>query len=194
MTLDLQSLDALVLEPRAVASNHNDHFVELYDDDAALVESIRKFLSMGLSDGESAVVIATGSHRDAIEAELRRTVDLDAARSQGLYTSLDAGETLSLFLDGEKIDPATFGRVIGGVLEAAGTGGRKVRVFGEMVALLWKAGNVPAALDLEDRWNELAKSFDFRLFCAYPSSSFNGDDTSPLTGVCNRHSHVLVPR
>lgn len=193
MTLDLRSLDALALEPRAVAFNQNDHFVELYEDDAALVGSIRTFLSMGVNLGEAAVVIATAPHREAIESELGRTLDIGAATSQGLFTSLDAAETLSLFLDGGEIDSRRFGSVIGGVLEAAGRGGRRVRVFGEMVALRWDAGNVSAALDREDRWNELAKSFDFRLFCAYPSASFDGDDVSPLTGVCNRHSHVVVP-
>ena len=193
MTLNLRDLDALVLEPRVAALNHNDHFVELYEDDAALVASVRTFAAIGINNGEAAIVIATPGHREGIEAELARTLDLDGARKQGLYKSLDAADTLARFTDGDEIDPVRFDDVIGKVLTEAGRDGRKIRVFGEMVALMWDAGNVAGALRLEDHWNDLARMFGFRLFCAYRSSSFVTDDTSSLTGVCNRHSHVLVP-
>ena len=193
MTLDLRELDALVLAPRAAAVDQNDHFVELYEDEAALARSVRTFMSIGHNDGEAAVVIATPSHRDAIETELAAAVDLVAARAEGLYTALDAAETVSLFMDGDEVDPHAVNRVIGAVLTAAGRGGRRIRVFGEMVSLLWGEGNVSGALALEDEWNELAKSHRFRLFCAYPSSVFGADDTAGLTGVCSRHSHVVVP-
>ncbi len=41
MTLNLKDLSPAALEPRAAAVNHNDHFVELYEDDASLAASIR---------------------------------------------------------------------------------------------------------------------------------------------------------
>jgi hypothetical protein len=194
MTMDLTALDRLVLEPRAIAVDRNDHFVELYEDDTAMVDSVRTFLSIGINNGEAGVLIATSEHTRAIEAELVRTVDVEAARRTGLLTSLDAAETLSLFMEGGEIDADRFANSIGRVLDAASAGGRRVRVFGEMVALLWADGNVSSALSLEDHWNELARSYPFRLFCAYPSTAFDAGDTSSLTGVCNRHSHVVVPR
>jgi hypothetical protein len=192
MSLDLRNLDALVLEPRSAGLTH-DHFVELYDDEAALVGSVRTFLSIGINEGEAAVVIATPAHREAIEAELGRTLDLEGARAQGLYRSLDAADVLSCFLEGDEVEARRCASVIGEIVAEAARGGRNVRVFGEMVALLWEAGNVAGALQLEDQWNELAKTFGFRLFCAYPSVGFTSADTSSLTGVCNRHSHVVVP-
>lgn len=193
MTLNLKDLSPAALEPQAVAVNHNDHFVELYDDDAALVASVRTFLSIGINEGESAVVIATPAHREAIEAELGRAVDVAEARRQGMFTTLDAGGTLAQFMRGEEIDDARFETVIGDVLRAAGDGTRRVRVFGEMVALLWADGNVPAALQLEDRWNALGQVHDFRLYCAYPAASFGSEETAALSGICHRHSHVVVP-
>jgi hypothetical protein len=193
MSLNWRELDAVVLEPR-VAGLHHDHFVELYDDETALVDSVRTFLSIGINEGEAAVVIATPAHSQAIEAALARTVDLEAARAGGLYRSLDAAATLSCFLEDDTIEATRCATVIGDILAEAGRGGRKVRVFGEMVTLLWETGNVAGALQLEDHWNELARTHGFRLFCAYPSTSFASGDTSTLTGVCNRHSHVVVPR
>jgi hypothetical protein len=193
MTLDIRDLAAHVFEPRAVATDHNDHFVELYDDEQALARSVRTFLAIGVNEGEAAVVIATPAHREAIGAELDRAVDLAAAREQGLYVVLDAAETLSRFYADGRIDGERFASVIGAVLRGAARGGRRVRVFGEMVAVLWEAGDVAAALELEDRWNDLARTYGFRLFCAYPARGFAAGDETSLTGVCNRHSHVIVP-
>lgn len=192
MTLNLRNLSPAALEPRAVASNHNDHFVELYEDDAALVASIRTFLAIGMNGGEGAVVIATPDHREAIEAELGRVVDLPEARRQGLFTTLDAAETLASFMRAGVVDGERFQSVIGDVLRAAGRENRRVRVFGEMVALLWEAGDVPAALELEDGWNRLAAIHDFRLYCAYRAAALGSDEAS-LMGICHRHSHVVVP-
>ena len=196
MPLDLKSVDPRVLEPLAGshAVNADDHFVELYDDDVTLMSSVRTFVTVGISEGEAAVVIATPAHRESIERELGRTVDLDAAREQGLFEALDAEETLAAFMENGHPDPVRFDRVIGEVLARASREGRKVRVFGEMVAVLWADGNVSAALALEDHWNRLGKTRRFRLFCAYPTQAFTEDETDPLASVCNRHSHVVVAR
>ena len=190
MTFEVRSLDPTVLEPRIGA--RDDHFVELYDDDASLVESVRTYLSSGIAVGDAAVVIATPERRRAIEAALATAVDLAGARQRGLYQALDAMETLALFMNGDVVDWPAFESVIGDVVARASTAGRDVRLFGEMVAVLWAGGNVSAALALEDAWNRLAADRRFRLFCAYPSYAFSDDDLDALTGVCNRHSHVLL--
>lgn len=190
MSINFRDLEPALLEPRMGA--RDDHFVELYDDDDALVASVRTFLSKGLEAGEVAVIIGTPAHRRAIERELGATIDLEGARRSGLFESLDAQDTLDAFTVDGLLDPVRFAEVIGGVLGRAAAGGRQVRVFGEMVALLIAAGDVAGAMALEDHWNELAASHRFRLFCAYPNHAFAPDDTASLTAVCNRHSHVLV--
>jgi hypothetical protein len=168
------------------------HFVELYDDDADLVGSVRTFVSTGIAAGEAAVVIATPAHLGAFEAELERAVDLDAARRQGLYVAVDAAETLGLFMRGGRPDPVAFEDVVGGLLERTRAGARGVRAFGEMVALLWERGEVDAALELEELWNVLATKQSFKLFCAYASGAFDDADPSALNAMASRHSHVLV--
>lgn len=194
MSLDLRSLDPRTFEPLSGAkvASADDHFVELYDDDLSLVQSVRTFISIGINDGDAAVVIATPAHRDAIEKELARTVDLASASQQGLFSSFDAADTLALFMEDGEPNPEKVDRVLGPILETAGRGGRKVRVFGEMVAVLWMEGNVAGALGLEDQWNRLALLYDFRLFCGYPSYAFSDETRDALTGMCNRHSHVVV--
>jgi anti-sigma regulatory factor (Ser/Thr protein kinase) len=69
-----------------------------------------------------------------------------------------------------------------------------VRVFGEMVALLWQEGNVPAAISLESLWNRLARVQRFSLLCAYPTTSLtDAGDLDAVRQVCNVHSEVLPP-
>jgi MEDS: MEthanogen/methylotroph, DcmR Sensory domain len=191
MSLDLSTLDAsmFALAPDDAGRVH-DHFVEIYDDDESLVDSLARFVGLGIAEDETVFVVATREHREMLE---QRLDDLGDARDEGSYIALDADAVLErLVVDG--IPRAErFEREIGDKIEVATRGGRKVRVFGEMVALLWDEGNVGGALSLEDLWNALADGYPFRLFCAYPSSSFGGENLAPLRAVCQRHSHVITP-
>ena len=194
MSPDLHSLDLSLLPP--VPRGDGDrasHFVELYEDEGALVDSVRTFVSVGIGRGEAAVVVATAAHRDAFEAELSRTVDLDAARAQGLYLSEDAEETLGLFMHDGRPDPARFEDAIGALLDRAGAAGSEVRVFGEMVAVLWAQGNDAAALELEALWNRLAEKRRFRLFCAYAAATLGDGDLGAVDAIARHHSHVVLP-
>jgi anti-sigma regulatory factor (Ser/Thr protein kinase) len=84
--------------------------------------------------------------------------------------------------------------VIGGLLREATTTGRPVRVYGEMVALLWEAGDVLAALELESLWNDLGESLRFSLFCSYAASSVSGpQNATARQHLCHLHSRVIKP-
>jgi uncharacterized protein YoaH (UPF0181 family) len=195
MTIDFDSLDlaSLSLFSPIQTSEPTDHFVEIYENDRSLIESIRTFMSIGISEGDAALVIATPAHREELELKLNHTIDLSAAREQGLYASFDAEETLArLMIDGVP-DPDKFDRVATDLIGGAARVGRNVRVFGEMVALLWGQGNVVGALRLEDLWNRQSERTSFRLFCAYPAQIFGDEDLKSLSAVCGRHSHVIIP-
>jgi hypothetical protein len=69
---------------------------------------------------------------------------------------------------------------------AAGPG--PVRVYGEMVALLWADGQVAAALELEDLWNELGRRLPFSLFCGYPEQAVA---PAAVPGIGRLHSAVV---
>jgi DcmR-like sensory protein len=191
---DIARPDASVvqLRPHEEWTSANDHFVEFYDDDDALVRSISRFISMGLARGEAARIVAGPVHRAALHAELSKSVDLTVARELGLYASLDAERTLGLFMKEGKPDPVAFDQIVGGVVDRATKGGRRVRVFGEMVAFLCRQGNETGAIALEELWNELATRQSFRLFCAYPSLFFDNDHAGLLDSVCSQHSHVIL--
>lgn len=171
----------------------NEHFVQFYETDAYLVESVSGFLARGLVAGEGVIVVSTRPHRARIQEKLaQRCVDIAAACERGQCIWLDAAETLEQFMVDGAPDADRFRHVITGGLAQAGAGRPHVRVFGEMVAVLWVDGNRDAAYQLEQLWNELAKSHAFTLYCAYPMSGFGGEvDGTPFAEVCTSHTRVI---
>jgi anti-sigma regulatory factor (Ser/Thr protein kinase) len=172
----------------------HDHLVSFYEDEAQIVSDVALFVAQGLLADESVVIVATQAHRDAIDAHLAEIdLDVEALRDEARYVPLDARETLNAFMSGSSPDAALFRDVVGGVIGAAAKTGRRVRAFGEMVALLWDDGNVQAAIDLEWLWNALADEHSFVLFCAYPLRSMLEGDLAAVTHVCASHSELLPP-
>jgi anti-sigma regulatory factor (Ser/Thr protein kinase) len=166
----------------------------VYDADQDLVAAVASFLHGALAGAGTAVVIATARHRAALATDLAgRGWRLDALTASGRYVVIDAGDTLARFMRDEQPDPDELTEVIGGLLEQAANGPGPVRVFGEMVDLLWNDGNVPAAIELESLWNDLARRHTFALFCGYAMSSLEtAGDLSAVKQMCDRHSDVLA--
>jgi len=170
-----------------------EHFVQLYEKDDFLVESVSTYVGRAIVAGEGAVIIATPAHRNRIHRKLRRRgFDLSAARQRGQYVALDAAETLSKFMAGDDPDPARFEDSIGAVIHQLTQRWPRVRAFGEMVSLLWSEGKPDAACQLEALWNDLAKRHSFALFCAYPINGFHHEAGGvSLSDVCDCHSRVI---
>src|SRR3954469_6073108 len=171
----------------------SDHFVQFYENDDFLIESVGGFIGASLRDGGSAIVACTPEHCSALERKLTAS-GIDVAESERLskYVVLDARETLSRFMVGRSVDAKRFDEFVGGaigrILETAG----RLHAFGEMVALLWADGNREAAIELECSWNKLASKHRFSLLCAYPLAGFNGNDSGDgIKDVCACHSRVL---
>jgi anti-sigma regulatory factor (Ser/Thr protein kinase) len=177
--------------PQDLVAPH-DHVVNFYDEEEDIVAELTRFVAAGRRRGEAVVVVATQAHRDALTAGLARYGQ--DARETDHYQCVDAAETLSAFMvDGEP-ERSRFRTVVGGLLARAAGGGRPVRAFGEMVALLWAAGNVSGAIQLESLWNELGQDRPFSLYCAYPMAALAGvGDLSAASQVCDRHSSILGP-
>jgi hypothetical protein len=176
-----------------LAGGQGNHLLIFYPEDRDLIETAGEFLRAGLADGGSAIVVATAAHRLALDARLGCTgVDVGAAMAAGTYVELDAAETISQFMINDRADPAAFWEVISPLLQQAGDGGKQVRVYGEMVALLWEAGNMATAIDVEALWNEMASRFSFSLLCGYPAHAVAGADVrDALTQVCLAHSEAM---
>jgi signal transduction histidine kinase len=170
-----------------------DHFVQFYEADAFLLNSLCEYTAAALKAGEAAIVVATGEHREGLEARLRnKGLEVTTAVECGQLVLRDAAETLSGFMVNGSPDPALFAEIIGDIIACAGEGRPRVRIYGEMVALLWAEGNYDGAIRLEELWNDLQNKHSFALFCAYPMDGFAGEGPGRgLPHVCTTHSRVI---
>ncbi len=168
------------------------HLAQFYETDEALLQSLHSFIRDGLSAGESCIVVATQQHREGIEGLCRDTgVDLAAACASGRCLLLDAAEILSTFMVDGLPDAARFKQTLEQLIAQVADPSR-VRIFGEMVALLWADGKHDAAVRLEALWNQLQELYVFHLYCAYPLHYFDRDDlVQPLLDICGEHSHII---
>ena len=169
-----------------------DHVVQFYEHDDELVASVATFLADGLRAGESVIAVATLAHVAALDTAMTASgIDVDEARLIGTLVSIDADHALSRLLVDGWPDPAAFNAEIGGLIRRT-TSGRRVRLYGEMVARLWDAGQVAEAIELEAMWNELGRHVPFSLYCAYRAHSVLDDQHAESFGhVCHLHSAVV---
>jgi excisionase family DNA binding protein len=170
-----------------------EHVVQFYETDAFLLTTVRESIGAALRDGDAGVVIASAVHRAGLEAHLRADgIDLAAARDDGRYVSLDAAETLAQMTVDGAVDVGRFHEVAGGIVARAAAGGRRVYVFGEMVALLMAQGDHTAALRLEALWNDLRATHAFSLSCGYPMDCLGGAALAEVLGdVCAAHERII---
>ena len=169
------------------------HVVQFYGHEEELADRVVSYVLAVLRGDGVAVVIATAAHRQAFEGRLVQAgVDLAAAARSGTYLALDAGDTVRALMPGDRLDHDAFERVVGGLIRGAGQPDRPVHVYGEMVALLWDAGLVNAAVQLEKMWDSLGQRYPFSLFCSYPASSVSGGGhLEAFAEVCRLHRSVV---
>ncbi|MBC5768574.1 MEDS domain-containing protein [Ramlibacter albus] len=169
-----------------------NHVVQIYENDAVFLDTLEQFAAGGLRAGEAVVVIATRAHRDALSMRLAAGgIDVEALASNDQLMLEDAEELLAKFMLAGWPDDEKFKRAVGALLARASRGGRRVRAFGEMVALLWGAGHCAATVRLEHLWHALCEEARFTLLCSYPKAGFTRNASESIREICNAHSHVL---
>jgi hypothetical protein len=171
------------------------HLLKLYDSDRDLVAELRRFVLGGLEDGV-VVVIATAEHRALLESDLHFSgVDVSVIQASGQYIYLDAREALRRLLvepgiDHRGIDHKEFSELTSVIKKAVSRSPHGVRVFGEVVSLLWDSGDVLRAIELESLWNAFGREVDFSLLCAYANEAVSSDPDG-LARICDLHSDVI---
>ena len=170
-----------------------DHFVQFYEADGFLLNSLSGFIGNAITSGDAAIVVATPAHRNGLDELLQANgLDVTIAKTRGRYVALDAAETLGKFMVDGTPEPTRFHDFMGGVIASVTDGRSRIRAFGEMVALLWAEGNHAGAIRLEELWNDLQKAHSFSLFCAYPMTGLVGEKfIEPHGSVCNVHTRVI---
>lgn len=169
-----------------------EHLVHFYDDDDVFLDSLEDFVASGLALDDTVILIATPAHIERLEERLTaRGIDVAAARRRDYYIALDAEEVLSSFMENGWPDEERFRQMVSDLLSRARQQDRRIRVFGEMVAVLWAQGHRGATVRLEHLWHMYCESEDFSLYCAYPQLGLTQDAAEAVEAICAAHSRVI---
>lgn len=172
-----------------------EHVVQIYGDDRVFLDGLEGFVGNGLRQGESVVVIATAMHLHGLEKRMRANgIDVERVRAENRYVARLAEDVLTSFMEKDWPDEQRFVEAVQGLMSLArGPSGRKMRAFGEMVAILWSRGNHAATVHLELLWTRLCAAEKFPVFCAYPRDTFSKNATESIVEICRIHSRVAPP-
>jgi PAS domain S-box-containing protein len=173
-------------------SHSRMHFVQFYDSDAFLVDMLGSWFGDALRGTDSCVFIGTDAHRQDLETRLKADgFDRQGGLERDRLVLVNASAALAEFMVEGRLEHSLFRRLLGEILERVSHGGN-VRIFGEMVALLWSRGKRPAAVRLEEIWNEFIRTRSISLCCGHSLNSFSTDtDAFWFSRVCAAHSDVL---
>jgi hypothetical protein len=173
-----------------------DHIVQLYQDQDFLGRAVCRFAVAALANAESFVLLSTVPHWEAWRPRLEAEgVDVEAAQERGQLTVLDAEEMLSRFMRDGMPDPPTFLGLVTNLVGQAHAAGRypRVRLWGEMVNVLWEQGNVAASMKVEELYEQyVGKKHGVATVCAFLMDNFDPDihvDMLPKLGMY--HSHLI---
>ena len=171
----------------------DEHFVQFYETDDFLLDSVTKFISSGLNTGETALLLGTDTHLKLLRARLEeQNLDVDGLSKLRRLVTLDAEQVLADLTVEGRFSQERFYEFFSSLINEATEGQRPLRVFGELVAVLWAQGEHATAIEVEQCWNLLKKTKRFSLYCAYPLTGFGASELSEfLKQVCNTHSCVI---
>lgn len=175
-------------------ANPPSHIVYPCADENLIADAVGTFAASGLRKGDAVVLVTTEHRREMIERRLKgEGLDPQVIQNSGQLAFLDAATLLSAFMTDGMPDALIFKDRVGKIIEKASLNPangqpRRVRIFGEMVSLLYMASNTAAATRLEDFWNDMVASYSVSLFCAY-SLKLEGDRLPQC--LLDSHSHDL---
>jgi hypothetical protein len=169
-----------------------DHVVQIYENDDDFLDVLSGFIGGGINSGECVIIIATAGHLKALDTRLHNYgISVKTLIDDDRYIPLNAEEILSRFMVNDWPDEALFMQAVNSIIEKGNKKNRRIRAFGEMVALLWAQGLNGATIHLEYLWNKFCSNHEFCLFCAYPKSSFTQDINESMTNICNCHTKMI---
>lgn len=167
------------------------HMVFPYSEDEQLLDAVALFAAAGLAKDEAVILVTTEAHKIALCVRLKdQGFSIRALETTGQLVWADANQLLSSFNFDGILDELVFTTKIGDLINHAAISGgksRHVRVFGEMVNLLWTDSMI-ATEKLEQLWNNVVETHRVPLLCGYALARIGGAQFPESLTACHSHS------
>jgi CheY-like chemotaxis protein len=173
---------------------HGPHIVQFYENDRFLHGAIAAFFLDPLRNGEPLIMIARPQTFDAVVSRLASESGRTPSDVGSRFTFVPVETAMREVMDGDTPDPVRFEQTFSSLIAAVQQSGRQgtVRIYGETVDVLSRAGNHVAAIGLEGLWNTLFHGRDISVLCGYALSGFDDDvRANHFRAVCRQHSDVI---
>jgi hypothetical protein len=174
------------------SSTTGSHFLQVYNSEDILLESLEAYINSGLANGDGIVLLATEEHLQILKKRIEKNYNVNKLLSSRQYIAIDADMVLSKIMDNGKVNELLFTKVIQEILRDVNKQpGSMTRIFGEFVAILWREGNIKEAVKLEKLWDALCGSGSLKLFCAYPETILQNSELTPIKHICAHHDILI---
>ena len=182
-----------VAQRDSLASHRHD--LVFCSSDAVLVTSFSRFVAGALDRGNAVIVLLTDAHERSLQRTLQASqVDIALATRQQRYVSVSITELLAKVMVNGGPDPTRFVNAAEELLtEVARRAGQhaEIAACGECSPTVWADGKVEAAIQLEQLWDDVAKSRKMDILCAYPLAA--RDESVPaVRRLCAEHTAVEI--
>ena len=164
--------------------------------DAVLVGAFSRFIAGELREGNAVVAVVTAAHEQSLQSSLEASnVNVALAIRQQRYLPGNVSELLAKATVNGCPDPLRYldaaGDLLTDVTRRATDQHAKVAACGEGTSIVWTHGHVDAAIQLEHLWDEIAKSRQMDILCAFPLTARDGR-VPAVRRLCAEHTAVEI--
>jgi CheY-like chemotaxis protein len=172
------------------------HHVLFYSSDAVLLDGFSRFIAGALSEG-NAVIACVSEERDQSLQRGLQAWHPDVARAirQERYVRVNICELIAKVMVNGRPDPTRFLNASEELL--ADVGRRvtrqhaKIVACGECSSTVWANGELEAAIQFEHLWDEIGKTRQMDILCAYPQTA-RDESVSVVRSLCAEHTSVEI--
>jgi len=170
---------------RGIERQIRRHEAGFYGDESSLLDAYAKFVEGALDAGNGLAMVFTRPRRDRLHRRLlARGIDLDRTIKEGRCLWMDVPVVLSSFMIDDRVDEGRFWNAASAVVVEAAISSRqsapRVAACGECAPTLLQDGLTHAAIQLEQLWDDLARTFNVDIFCPYSCHGLRCDDENPV--------------
>lgn len=161
---------------KQLINSSGNHTVKICFTQSYQVDSVARFIKDGLRNGEAIFVIAKPALRKILKLKMD-TLSFDGQPLQDpdQISFSDAEFLLSCIRPDKDIKERTFQQIVVAPIINAQSEYNKVRVFDEMVDILWKQGQHDMAIQLKGYWKNLTNTRELSFLCTYSLGQADND-------------------
>jgi DNA-binding NarL/FixJ family response regulator len=181
-----------VVQGDTLASHRHD--VVFCTSDEAVIGTLGRFIASCLGDGSAVISLIDDSHVEGLHRHLQAAgVELDRAAREQRYVPLTITDLLASVMVNGYPDPMRFFNLAENLADdvARRAANRRVAACGECAPMLWAQGHREAAIQLEQLWDEVAKSRQMDILCVYPVAA-RTEQMRTLRRLCAVHTAVQI--